>query len=360
MKSIRWFGRVTAVWVVLCGSAPDLLAGVLLHDDFATFDTTTWYVPVWYGNGDGTFLGRTQLRVAQSGWTPTISNGAARLTVDSYCDSYGRAFFGTEIRTNATYLPGQGETVISVVRFRLQEPTASGMVFAGFFFEAWNYAGNHGDGRYMTDRDEIDGYEVMTKSPAGINTNLFEDDAFAVAGDTEFIALPNVDWTQWHTVETRWSLRAIEWYVDNNLVRVAMSSDIDIPDQATEFRLNAWVLDSSWKDVYDPSLLPTGNPAANQTWFYEVDSVQISMADTLTGDADENGVVNAADYIALKSHMGQGSGATAADGDVDWDDALLLRAHYGETSAGSGTIPEPATLSLLALGGLAVLRRRRE
>ena len=86
----------------------------------------------------------------------------------------------------------------------------------------------------------------------------------------------------------------------------------------------------------------------------------------LIGDADDNGVVNAADYIILKTHIGMASGATTADGDfdgdgdVDWDDLQILQAHYGETIAGAaGTIPEPATLGLLAIGAVAILRRRR-
>ena len=100
---------------------------------------------------------------------------------------------------------------------------------------------------------------------------------------------------------------------------------------------------------------------------YMGDSQIVLMVDvSLIGDADENGVVNAADYIALKTNMGQATGATLAkgdfdgDGDVDWDDLQLLQAHYGETSPGAaGTIPEPATLGLLAIGALAVIRRRR-
>ena len=95
-------------------------------------------------------------------------------------------------------------------------------------------------------------------------------------------------------------------------------------------------------------------------------------------DADGNGVVNAADYIALKRNMGQATGATTAqgdfdaDGDVDWHDLQILQDHYGETSAGaagstassppSGTIPEPGSAILLLLGTavrLGGLRRRR-
>ncbi len=86
----------------------------------------------------------------------------------------------------------------------------------------------------------------------------------------------------------------------------------------------------------------------------------------LLGDVDLSGAVDGADYVALKRHMGLVSAAVRADGDlnrdgdVDWNDLQLLTANFGRTSADSPVaIPEPATLSLLALGGLAMLRRRR-
>ena len=93
------------------------------------------------------------------------------------------------------------------------------------------------------------------------------------------------------------------------------------------------------------------------------------IAGGLAGDADENGVVDAADYIALKTNMGQPSGAVLADGDfdkdgdVDWYDLQILQGNYGAGSAGApGTIPEPGSAILLMFGAavrLGGLRRRR-
>ena len=102
-----------------------------------------------------------------------------------------------------------------------------------------------------------------------------------------------------------------------------------------------------------------------ESGFFTGTGTLLVAAPTLDGDTNDDGVVDAADYIAVKMNMGQASGAVLADGDfnedgkVDWYDLQILQDHYGETSAAGGTIPEPGTLALLALGGLAALRRRR-
>jgi len=54
------------------------------------------------------------------------------------------------------------------------------------------------------------------------------------------------------------------------------------------------------------------------------------------GDTNEDGVVDAADFITLKKNFGKSVGGGAP-----------------------ATAPEPATLGLLAIGALAVVRRRR-
>ncbi len=83
-------------------------------------------------------------------------------------------------------------------------------------------------------------------------------------------------------------------------------------------------------------------------------------------DFNQDGVVDAADYITLKTHFG-GAGAfedgdADRDGKVGWGDLQILISHCGESSpsgaAPSATTPEPASLALLLAGGAVLLRRR--
>ena len=87
------------------------------------------------------------------------------------------------------------------------------------------------------------------------------------------------------------------------------------------------------------------------------------------GDTNGDHIVDASDYNELVAQFGGPPGAESADfnGDdfVDLEDFAIMRGNFGfgVTSAPDAefgaTTPEPATLSLLALGGLAVVRRRR-
>jgi hypothetical protein len=107
-------------------------------------------------------------------------------------------------------------------------------------------------------------------------------------------------------------------------------------------------------------------------------SFDATFADGLPGDYNDDGVVDAADYIVWrKTYSGPNIPPTSyaadgdGDGDVDGDDYAIWTANFGQT-AGSGAvlaanstarakagIPEPATLWLLVIaGGLVHLRHR--
>ena len=82
------------------------------------------------------------------------------------------------------------------------------------------------------------------------------------------------------------------------------------------------------------------------------------------GDANGDGVVDAADYIIVKKNFGQpvtpgDNGDFNNNGTVDYDDLQTLMGAFNSVSGVPATTPEPATLGLLALGGLALLRRKK-
>lgn len=81
------------------------------------------------------------------------------------------------------------------------------------------------------------------------------------------------------------------------------------------------------------------------------------------GDANLDGEVGIADLAALADHYGQ-SPARWADGEFNCDDIVgiadlaVLADNYGRKA--ESPVPEPAAVSLLALGGTALFRRRRK
>ncbi|MEM7682478.1 MAG: SUMF1/EgtB/PvdO family nonheme iron enzyme [Planctomycetota bacterium] len=86
----------------------------------------------------------------------------------------------------------------------------------------------------------------------------------------------------------------------------------------------------------------------------------------LPGDANGDGVVDLLDFDVLAQNFGQGPGfgGSAAGGDFNTDSVVdlldfdILAQNFGVSGNSPTTIPEPATLGLVALASLSTLRRR--
>ena len=93
-----------------------------------------------------------------------------------------------------------------------------------------------------------------------------------------------------------------------------------------------------------------------------------SAAAGLLGDINGDNVVDAADYIILKQNLGRRRGCIGggccqdldSNGTVGIGDLDLLAGTGANAAGGAAVTPEPATLALLAFGGLAVIRRRKQ
>ncbi|MHC4985120.1 MAG: dockerin type I domain-containing protein [Planctomycetota bacterium] len=84
---------------------------------------------------------------------------------------------------------------------------------------------------------------------------------------------------------------------------------------------------------------------------------------TKRGDFNLDGLVNATDLAVMQSHFGTwprgwAHGNANCDDIVNATDLAIVEANFGYVAPAGAVVPEPVTMSLLAAGGVALLKRR--
>jgi autotransporter-associated beta strand protein len=115
-----------------------------------------------------------------------------------------------------------------------------------------------------------------------------------------------------------------------------------------------------------PTIDPTGTWTAAKV-AQDTVGKRIYLSFAKPGDTNGDWVVDAADFITLKKNFGrtdapnaQNGNFTTGDNDVNWADLNILTNNMGAGGPAPAMTPEPATLGLLMVGALAVIRRRRK
>ena len=253
------------------GSSPKSDTPVLvtvLSDDFlvaGTMDPANWFIPTWAGNGDGTWLQRTQFICTPTS-TPTVFNGKALITVQTY-NPNGTSFYGYDVITKNVYTQG------CVVTFtaRLNPGTPGGTV-SGLFL----YRLRPGS---LTLRDEID-IEFLSNNTSVFNTNPFSNEPANTVGHPVYCTYPNGGVsTDWHTYKIEWYADRIIWSVDGVVARTETDTAL-IPAGPMNLHMNMWVPDSSWPEAYNANLNYTTDITQNQVFTTEVDYVSVEQTQT--------------------------------------------------------------------------------
>jgi hypothetical protein len=238
---------------------------VLFRDDFSGtgLDTAKWMVGTW------------SMHRARFGNTPTVSDGLARVRLDTYNPlAPGSAFRGTELLSRQAYARDAGLEFSARLRFASMP---SGLVM-GFY----TWAPEPG---MASTSDEMD-FEFLSNwnnqnLPGGdrILMSTYNDWNYATSRFFDGIhhsdARPQIstlNLERFNTFTIRWLPQRTEWLVNGQVVH---STTQALADEPMPIKFNFWAPGTAWMDAYSALLTPTADPAANRSFYYDIDWAEV-------------------------------------------------------------------------------------
>jgi len=214
---------------------------------------------------------------------PPVQNGTLSLRAETFNPfqtpqdgpSPGNFFLVDEIRTIQTFAPTTTAGFSFDTRARFVDdatnPLSPGLVGGAFLF---GLDPNFSPTNFV--RDEVD-FELLSNVPQGtITTNIFNDDPFDTAGTFEVQGILGLDLTEFNDFRIETTLETTRFFVNNQLIREE-TTDLALDPQ--EFRLNINTPAAPFAAAFSSQLQPTSNPAENEVFIFEIDSLVVTQFD---------------------------------------------------------------------------------
>ena len=256
----------TAVFALLTALSSPGHAQVIIDEQF---DGNSVDTSIFTFDNGGTIFGRVRL----NSQAPPVQNGTLRLRLQSFNPiDTGDLFFADEIRTIQTFAPTADFGFSFDTRARFVDdatnPLNRGIIGGIFLF------GLDPNFPNPSERDEID-FELLSNNPQdSISTNIFNDDGFNVGGDFVITSVPGLDLTQFNDYRIEIRIDSTRFFVNDQLIREE-TSDLAIDPQ--DFRLNINAQGPAFGAAFSADIQPTANPANNEIFIMEVDSLVITQ-----------------------------------------------------------------------------------